>query len=207
MDKEKFIRLMSAYAQIQPWRAPDFSKPEVAWYYMQDLKVYDLETIKHAIDKHIHKSDHFPSLREIHNLAGKNAVDDQTRASIITMNLIGAVRKFGYNNHKEAMAYIGPEGEKVVTLMGGWSHFCDSLTDQNISYMQNIIKEYASSLLKSNYDFTAALPSGGAKLLIEGLANGCEVSKKGAADTKRNTGLAVDKRIQGMEELLRTEIN
>jgi hypothetical protein len=191
MDREKFMGLMRAYAAIQPWRAPDFTKPEVAWYYYQELKNYSFDELKIALDRHIKKADHFPSLREIHLVAGKGQIDDSTRSSIIAMNIIAAIRKFGWNNYKEAMAYIGPEGEKVVNLMGGWQHLSDAISDSNLSYMQNTIKDNAASLLRSNYDFTQALPSGKTQQLIEGLSRDVDTSSKRVGNTKRNLRLAI----------------
>ena len=182
---------MRGYAAIQPWRAPDFTKPEVAWYYFQDLKKYTWEELKIALDRHVKKSDHFPSLREIHLVAGSGQIDDSTRSSIIAMNIIAAIRKFGWNNYKQAMAYIGPEGEKVVNLMGGWQHLSDAISDSNLSYMQNTIKDNAASLLRSNYDFTQALPSGKAQQLIEGLVQDVDQTSKRAGHTKRNLRLAI----------------
>lgn len=191
MDKEKFISLMRAYAAIQPWRAPDFTKPEVAWYYFQELKKYSWDELKIALDRHIKKSDHFPSLREIHLVAGNGQIDDSTKSSIIAMNIIAAIRKFGWNNYKEAMAYIGPEGEKVVNLMGGWQHLSDAISDSNLSYMQNTIKDNAASLLRSNYDFTPALPNGKAQQLIDGLVKDVSTDEKRTGHTKRNLRLAL----------------
>jgi len=205
MDKERFISMLRGYAAVQPWRAPDFTKNEVAWYYYQDLKNYQLEEIRSAFEKHIRKADHFPSLREIHSLCGKGQVDDSTRSSIIAMNIIAAIRKFGWNNHKEAMAYIGNDGERVVKLMGGWTHLCDAITDSNLSYMQNTIKDNAISLLRSGHDFNQALPEPKAHQLIKGLIEDVSADKKGTRNTARNLKLALVTGSQSLEELPRPE--
>lgn len=205
MDKERFISMLRGYAAVQPWRAPDFTKNEVAWYYYQDLKKYQLEEIRSAFEKHIRKADHFPSLREIHSLCGQGQVDDSTRSSIIAMNIIAAIRKFGWSNPKEAMAYIGPDGERVVKLMGGWTHLSDAITDSNLSYMQNTIKDNALSLLRSGHDFNQALPEPKTHKLIEGLAKDCSTNEKRAGNTKRNLKLALVAGSQSLEELSRPE--
>ena len=185
---------MRGYAAVQPWRAPDFTKNEVAWYFYQELKSYTIEEIRNALEKHIRKADHFPSLREIHSICGNGQVDDSTRSSIIAMNIIAAIRKFGWNNHKEAMAYIGPDGERVVKLMGGWTHICDAITDSNLSYMQNTIKDNAISLLRSGHDFQSALPNPKTQQLIEGLVKDVATETKRAGYPARNLKLAI---IQG----------
>lgn len=183
IDQDKFLRLMVCYASIQPYRAPDFSKQEVGWYWYQEFKFRSLEEIKTAFDTHIRKQDHFPSLREL-NHALSNTVDDDTLSKITAMNILGAIQKFGYCNWPEAKQYIGELGVKAVDRFGGWPNVCEMLTMDNFTYLQNYMRETIKSFLSAGVmeNHSGSLPEGKkVSGLISELSKSMDITRKDVA--------------------------
>lgn len=183
VDQDKFLRLMVCYASIQPYRAPDFSKQEVGWYWYQEFKFRSLEELKNAFDSHIRKQDHFPSLREL-NQALSGTLDDDTLSKITALNILGAIQKFGWCNWPEAKNYIGELGVKIVDRFGGWPNVCEMLTMDNYTYLQNYMREATKSYLlagvvENNHN---SLPEG-RKIsgMISELSKSMDISKKDVA--------------------------
>jgi len=180
IDQEQFLRLLSCYTAIQPYRAPDFSRREVGWYWYQEFKFRSLEELRRALDTHVRKHDHFPSIREMNQaLSGK--VDDDTISKVTSMNILAAIQKFGWCNWTEAKNYIGELGVKIVDRFGGWPNLCEMLTMDNFTYLQHQITEMTKSYLISGVieNNGKMLPSGGTvSSLISDLSASLDISTK-----------------------------
>jgi len=179
LDSDKFLSLVSGYAQIIPYRSPDFSSKAVAWYWYQEFKTKSLEDLRKAFDRHIKEADHYPSIRELNNLLS-GTPDKDTLARITAMNILGAIPKFGYCNWTEAKVYIGELGVKVVDRFGGWPTVCEMLLDDNFTYLQKIFCESAKSYLifTSNPMTEGLLPEGSKNVyaLVSALSSSMDIN-------------------------------
>lgn len=70
----------------------------------------------------------FPKPVEI--LERINPKPQRQDADAIAGRAIDAIYKFGWNNSREAQLYIGPEGWKAISRIGGWRTLCDTREDQ-----------------------------------------------------------------------------
>lgn len=95
--------------------------------YAEDLSDLDPEACVQAYTqwRRDPKNKTFPlpaQIREIVNPGEFIAVESQARE--IAGRICGAIPKFGYNNSRAAMEFIGPEGWAVVQNQGGWDYLC-----------------------------------------------------------------------------------
>lgn len=87
-------------------------------------------------------------------------------ADAIAGRAIEAIYRFGWNNSSEARLYVGPEGWKAISRIGGWRTLCDTpeanlgtlraqLRDQCLSVMNNREVSRRESLrIEKNYGST-----------------------------------------------------
>lgn len=106
--------------------------------YVLTLQQLDLELGIRAIEKEIlnrRDRDPMPTPREllVKALELSDGQKDLAGPEEIASRIIGAVRKFGSMNYKDAEAYIGEIGWNIVKTEGGWSRLCMSLNDFNLS--------------------------------------------------------------------------
>lgn len=204
MNPEQFLFVMKSFAEVLPYRAPDFAKKTVSWYWFEEFKNYALDDIKCVVRAWIKKSDHFPSIAEFHTALGNVVVSDESLAQTTAISILTAIRKFGWCNESEAIAYIGEFGKKIVQFYGGWDAVCDSVTDDNITYFTHQIKETAQNLLRTKDRCIPELPESTKKIiacLAESVAVRSDNCEKRTRDTKTDLRLAIKGKIQELEEL------
>lgn len=64
-------------------------------------------------------------IREIIN--PQDYIAPEALAKEIAARVVGAVSRFGWNNPKDAEAFIGPDGWAAVQRSGGWANLCENL--------------------------------------------------------------------------------
>lgn len=193
MAPNDFLAVMKAFSEVLPWRAPDFSKHTVSWFWYEEFKQYALEDIKKGIRTWIAKSDHFPSICDFHGVLGNIRTSDEILAQTAATSIIAAVRRFGWCNAQEALEYIGDVGKKIVAMHGGWSAICETVTDENITYFTHQLRETGMSVVKTNGHCLPQLPEKTSRLVTQ-IMEAVEVEygeKKRIGDTKRNLKLAI----------------
>lgn|GEM_PF-5559678 len=187
-----------------PYRAPDFTKKTVIWYWYEEFKNYAIEDVKSAIRSWISKSDHFPSIAEMHNALGSIVMSDESLAQTTSISIFTAIRKFGWCNESEALAYIGEFGAKVVKAYGGWVCVCDHVTNENMSYFAHQLRETAQNILRSKGKCLPELPAETKKIiacLADTISVGGFVNEKRTRNTTTDLRLALKGKVQVLEEL------
>lgn len=70
----------------------------------------------------------FPLPAQIRELVNpEEFVSHETQARETAARIMGAITKFGWNNHAEAQLFIGAAGWAVVQRQGGWRHLCENV--------------------------------------------------------------------------------
>lgn len=114
--------------------------------YMLDLKNERFPIPPHKILKK-----HLPSME----------VDDDSLARDAASRIVGAIKKYGWNNHAEARAFVGELGWVVVDRMGGWLEVCQNTMDEQIGTFQAQARDLCKAQLvlgKAGYTQPPALP-------------------------------------------------
>jgi hypothetical protein len=168
IDKEKLIKLLKGFSVIQPYRSPDFTKPEATFFWFKELQNFNYEKLKEGLENHIRNHDHFPSLREVLLFLGeKGAADVDTTSKICALQIYNAICRIGYANWEDAQKMIGSLGMVVVHQYGGWKNLCEYITHENQSYVVHHLGEIAKAiLLDPNHGNTIALPAGESALAL-----------------------------------------
>jgi hypothetical protein len=203
MNQEQLLFVLRSFADVLPYRAPDFSKKTVCWYWYEEFKNYSIDDLKAVVRSLIKRLDHFPSISEMHNALGSIVISDESLAQTTSISIITAIRKFGWCNESEALAYIGEFGAKVVKAYGGWVCVCDHVTNENMSYFSHQIKETAQTILRTKEKCLPELPEE-TKKIIACIAESVSVgsgNEKRTRDPKTDLRLALKGKVQMLEEL------
>lgn len=76
-------------------------------------------------------------------------VDQRSQAIEAATRVIASVSKFGWNNGREARAYIGELGWRAVERIGGWPYLCSNLgVGLSITTVQAQVRDLCESTLK-----------------------------------------------------------
>jgi len=148
IDKEKLTKLLKGFSTIQPYRSPDFTKPEATFFWFKELQNFSFDKLKEGLENHIRNHDHFPSLREVLTFLGEKGTGNiDTTAKICALQIYNVICRIGYANWEDAQKMIGSLGMAVVHQYGGWKNLCDYITHENQSYVVHHLGEIAKAIL------------------------------------------------------------
>jgi hypothetical protein len=75
-------------------------------------------------------------------------VSPEIEARETARRIVGAVTKFGWNNAREAEAFIGPIGWDAVNRSGGWSIICEQMNSFNKSTFEAQMRDLLEGQFK-----------------------------------------------------------
>lgn len=101
---------------------------EVIQAYVRVLSKYNFDATKKAIAWAVENCKFFPKPAEL--IERISPAPTREDADAIAGRAIEAIKRFGWNNSKEAQLFIGPEGWKAVSRCGGWRTLCEGREDQ-----------------------------------------------------------------------------
>ncbi len=75
-------------------------------------------------------------------------VSPEIEAREIARRVVGAVTKFGWNNARDAEAFIGPIGWDAVNRSGGWSIICEQMSTFNRTTFEAQMRDLLEGVVK-----------------------------------------------------------
>jgi len=94
----------------------------------------------------------FPSIAEVRDLAGLKEPTDEDRGRETAERIFAGIGKFGSMVNQKSWpsiaAFIGPIGEEVVRLQGGWNQICDITDYDNATTLKAQWRELATALCR-----------------------------------------------------------
>lgn len=122
--KETIVLTFAYYSRSQAL------SDQVLLMYVEDLSDLDPEACIEAYGRFRRNPANktFPLPAQIRELVNpEQFVAIESRAREIAARICAAVPKYGWNNPKDAEAFIGPEGWSIVQRQGGWSYICENM--------------------------------------------------------------------------------
>lgn len=103
------------------------------------LNVENYNAMYHAI---VTSFDRFPTVKQISDTANSNE-----NAPLLNANkILEAVVRFGWPNALEAAEWLGPERWKIVQMLGGWSHLCETASTNQKGILTAQIRDLCSEV-------------------------------------------------------------
>ena len=159
IDHEKFVKILKYYSDVMPRYAPDFSNPNVLYFWHQEFGELDIHSFKSAMDDMVRQMDHFPNVKDVNAALGRVILEDEEISREVSARIISAITKYGGWNHVEAKEYMGEVARQVVDMFGGWTHVCDSITNNNLPTYSAQFRNLATTLIKKNRSGITGPPS------------------------------------------------
>lgn len=143
---ERACDLIRAYVNL-----PD---PELAYHHWDLAKFrWNLQKCVAFLDRGVHVT------RQQLNHAADPKQDEDAQVQAIVGIIIDRVAKDGHTNWKRARERMGEVGWAAVQDFGGWTTFCGSLTDKNVSTLRAQLRDAVKSRLKRGVVPPTPLPS------------------------------------------------
>lgn len=103
------------------------------------LNVENYRALYHAI---VTTFDRYPTVKQICDVAQANE-----NAPLLNANkILEAVVRFGWPNAQEAAEWLGPERWKIVQMLGGWSHLCETANTKQKGILTAQIRDLCSEV-------------------------------------------------------------
>lgn len=144
--EKEFITMLEALADMTGMKATPF----IMGFYADNLRAFRWERVNKALLGFMEDARKFPTVAEVKEKLGILPVkpvtaEDNAREAV--SRIWEAMRTCGWNRPKEAQAFIGELGWKVVERYGGWSAVTDLEEDQRMGITAQM-RDLAISLQK-----------------------------------------------------------
>lgn len=147
MNKIDFLKICKATAEILNYGAPNFDNPNVLEFWWGEFKSYSYEDVKNAFSEAIRTQRMFPVIKDIREILDGPTLTRDDTASKIAATIWGCLSKHGSSFPDRAEQEIGAAGWRVVQQNGGWLNLCNTITDDQRTYMINTWTRQAKAAL------------------------------------------------------------
>lgn len=155
---------MVSLAAAIPKYAPNVTDPNVLSTWYDELGLLDLDALRGIYKQAIKMFDTFPSIRQLLALAGGAEQSDDEKGREVGERIYAAIARYGSvigdtehsKQRRAAVAeMIGPIGEEVVRLQGGWNHLCDAVMDDDATTWKAQWRELATTIARRGQGMAA----------------------------------------------------
>lgn len=107
--------------------------PEYLEYYRVALQPLGFEKVNRALKELLETARRFPTVGEVKDLCGQGDTHVYGDPAEIAEKIVGAMRMYGSWSHniEKVCDHIGPVGQAVVNIQGGWKELCASVDDND----------------------------------------------------------------------------
>ena len=155
-ERKEFLSRIFALSELVKTAFPAFQLTETTLgLYETSLRSYGYLELSRAVEKIIFtrsSRDPFPSISEIAKLI-KPEIDPESRSVQVAHRIWDAIGRFGWCNHKQALDWLGPDGEAVVRAGGGWIGICEDANSMNPGIMKAQLRDLARAVLSGEPSF------------------------------------------------------
>ena len=144
--KKRIIALWSSLGEYYRQPISDM----VLMMYAEDVADLPPEQVEKALFEYRRNpKNKFPPLpAHIREAIQPSAMSDDQRAVEVAARIVTAISKFGWNNTREARAFMGEIGWAVVEKQGGWENICANTMSDQIGIFQAQVRELAKVQIK-----------------------------------------------------------
>jgi len=130
VEFEKMQGMLMVLKQVLPkWAPPELTKGLIG-FWAATLEKYSDEQIKAAFRTAGETLTEWPTVTVIARLCEGTIETDEQIGQEICSKIETAIKRFGYSCYADAMNFVGPIGQQVVRLCGGWDAVCQCSNDE-----------------------------------------------------------------------------
>jgi hypothetical protein len=148
-DKKMFVSGLQALAVKTKYTLTEWDIDA----YLEELEQYPYEKALLAMKSFFKNgTNKFPEIKDFKKAMGvavQSQLEPIEEAKLIAQRIEGSIRSHGYTNPDKAEANIGPIGWKIIQLRGGWTSLCESVTEDNLSYVLHEIIGSVAAYIKN----------------------------------------------------------
>ena len=159
VDLVKNLRILAALAKFE-------LTPDLVDLYLDELTPCGLNEAAGVLRRFATKTNPktgMPTIDALKAELGALEATDDTLARDAASRAVAAIVKHGWNNPKDAEAYMGELAWFTVQKMGGWVPFCGLSDHEGLGFIESRVREMAKlnvGKLKSGNHEALALPPG-----------------------------------------------
>lgn len=140
-SKNQVLDMVLAIAEVY---GKEFSESRAKFYTESIFEFLKNKNLTQAYKEITLTCEYFPTPKQIADIFSEK-IDPELQAKEAAARIIGAVRKFGWANPKEAKIFIGSLGWEVVELNGGWQKVAESMNNRDIPILSAQFRDLALS--------------------------------------------------------------